>query len=220
MTIEIDQSQFTRVCSPNEKTFRYAADPAREAALKAVRPRPNRQKYRQGVLRTRRPHCRAAGTHTRKISDSIARSARRNSGQVRLVGQRARQHPGMKARASRWRRASHAKSCSGERPKEKPHPRVSRGASVDNRGYYPWRRDHIADAGLIYERFQKFFDYQGIWPTTGERFLLALFLALSPAAAQSPFEGYSFRNITTDTTTVVKDRPGFPQYCLHQYTGR
>jgi hypothetical protein len=43
MTIEIDQSQFTRVCIANEKTLRYGADPAREAALTAVRSRPNRQ---------------------------------------------------------------------------------------------------------------------------------------------------------------------------------
>jgi hypothetical protein len=39
--------------------------------------------------------------------------------------------------------------------------------------------------------------------------LLALFLALNPAAAQSPFGGYSFQNITTDTTTIVKESPGF-----------
>jgi hypothetical protein len=52
MTLEIDQSQFYSVRIANEKTLRSPPDPAREAALEAVRPRQNRQKYRQGMGRT------------------------------------------------------------------------------------------------------------------------------------------------------------------------
>jgi hypothetical protein len=38
--------------------------------------------------------------------------------------------------------------------------------------------------------------------------IVALFLCAAPARAQQP-EVYSYRNITTDTTTVVKSGPGY-----------
>jgi adenylate kinase len=38
--------------------------------------------------------------------------------------------------------------------------------------------------------------------------LLGLFL-IGPAAAQSPDAAYAYQNITSDTTTTIKTRPGY-----------